>query len=189
MRKTNGAGRNLAMLLGGLGAGILSSRLLPPLISAAMGSRRVRTGGDPFELLISDHRRIVSLLDQMRVCSPDSGMRRSGLYLMLKRKLAKHAMAEEDVVYPLVHGKAENGDAGKHLYDEHADIKILLFELEEKLMKHADWGDQVTRLRDVVQRHVNEEETIVFPRLRQQLGRDQLPQVSGQISREEALIV
>jgi iron-sulfur cluster repair protein YtfE (RIC family) len=153
-----------------------------------MGSRRVRTGGDPFKQLITDHRKILGVLDQMRACDTESGLRRSALYLMLKRKLAKHAMAEEDVVYPIVHGSAE-GDRRKHLYDEHADMKILLFDLEEKLKNRSDWTSTVRRLRDLVHQHADEEETIIFPQLRQQLGRENSPRVSGQISREEAMIV
>ena len=38
---------------------------------------------------------------------------------MLKRKLAKHAMAEEDVVYPIVHNQTAETTESKHLYDEH----------------------------------------------------------------------
>ena len=41
------------MLLGGIGAGIVGSRLLPPLVATMMGSNRVRAGGDPFAMLIS----------------------------------------------------------------------------------------------------------------------------------------
>lgn len=175
------------MLLGGLGAGMIASRLLPPLIAAAMGSRRVREGGDPFALLIEDHRQILRLLDRMRALRTESVMRRSGLYLMLKRKLAKHAMAEEDVVYPIVHNDAGTND--KHLYDEHADMKILLFELERQLKNRADWTHTVSRLRELVHHHADEEETSIFPKLREQLRGDGMPKVSGQIAREEALIV
>ena len=119
----------------------------------------------------------------------DSTARRSASFLMLKRKLAKHAMAEEDVVYPILHNEVHDATESKHLYDEHADMKILLFELEQCLMSGTDWSAQVRRLRDLIMHHAEEEERDVFPRLRQRLDEMGAPKVSGQISREEALVL
>ena len=177
------------MLLGGLAAGVVCGRMLPPIAAALIGSTRVRAGGDPFARLIEDHRQIVSLLDQMAVARADSTMRRARLFLMLKRKLAKHALAEEDVVYPTVHNDSAEGDERKHLYDEHADMKILLFEIENLLKDGEEWNAAVLPLRELVRRHVDEEERTIFPELRRELTASKRPKVSGQISREEALIV
>lgn len=108
---------------------------------------------------------------------------------MLKRKLGKHALAEEDVVYPLLHKQDLGAQPSKELYDEHADIKIFLFKLEETLMSGENWGDTVHSLRSLIQHHVEEEDQTVFPRLRRILGESRAPMVSGQIRREEALIL
>jgi hemerythrin superfamily protein len=115
--------------------------------------------------------------------------RRAWLFLALKRRLAKHAMAEEDVVYPIVRTDSANGDQRKHLYDEHASMKILLYQIESKLMEGEDWSAEVAPLRELIRAHVEEEETTIFPELRQQLAKSKLPTVSGQISREEALVI
>ncbi len=119
----------------------------------------------------------------------ESTVKRASLFLALKRKLGKHALAEEDVVYPLLHNEGQDAEASKELYDEHADMKILLFELEELLKSGADWSTQVRSLRDLIQEHVNEEEQVVFPKLRQIFDQSQSSKVSGQIRREEALIL
>ncbi len=189
MGENRSAGRDIAVLLGGLAAGILGSRLLPPLIAMANGSGRVRRGHDPFELLIEDHRMILATLDQMLAEPAESTVKRTSLYLALKRKLAKHALAEEDVVYPLLHNQGQDAEASKELYDEHADMKILLFELEELLKSGEDWSRQVRSLRDLIQDHVNDEEQVVFPKLRQIFDESRTAKISGQISREEALIL
>jgi hemerythrin superfamily protein len=176
------------MLAGGLAAGIVGGRLLPALLMPLFASNRVRAGGDPFALLIADHRRILSLLDEMANTGTESNARRARLFLMLKRKLAKHAMAEEDVVYPIVRHSAE-GDERKHLYDEHADMKILLYQIEDQLKAGEDWSGSILPLRELIRRHANEEENTIFPELRSRLEQAELPKISGQISREEALIV
>ena len=180
--------KNLAMILGGVAAGFVGSRLIPPLAAALIGSQRVRAGGDPFALLIDDHRKIRDLLDEMMADPNGSLPNRGRLFLMLKRKLAKHAMAEEDVVYPRVPNAPESGGR-KHLYDEHADMKVLLFEMEDALMNGRDWSAAVASLTDLVRRHANEEEQTIFPELRRQLSGGAAPKLSGQISREEALVL
>jgi hemerythrin superfamily protein len=182
------SGHDFAMMVAGLAAGIIGSRLLPPFIAMANGSIR-GTSGDPFDLLISDHREILKLVDNMANSPADSHVRRSGLFLALKRKLAKHAMAEEDVVYPMLHVQAADPEASKELYDEHADIKILLFEMEEALMSGTDWSRPVGQLRELLQGHIGNEEQDVFPRLRKMMHDGQTPKIAGQIRREEALVL
>lgn len=120
----------------------------------------------------------------------DSGTaKRTGLFLMLKRRLAKHALAEEDVVYPLLDTEAQRREAAKHLYEEHAEMKILLFEIESALTRGEPWTDVVRRLREMVERHAREEENEQFPKLREMLDERRFGQVAAQVHREEALIL
>jgi len=186
---TSHSGRDMAMLMGGLVAGVIGSRLLPPLLANISGSRRVRSGGEPFAMLMEDHRQILSILDRMADAPTGSKFQRGRLFLMLKRKLAKHAMAEEDVVYPIVHNDSANGNERKHLYDEHAEMKVLLYEIEKQLQSGKDWSGSVLPLRDLIARHVQEEETVIFPELRRELRGEDSPKLSGQIAREEALVI
>jgi hemerythrin superfamily protein len=182
-------GNAIAMALGGVAAGIVASRLAVPLVAAVVGAGRSRLRRDPFALLIDDHRKLRSLLAEMVETPAESSIKRGKLFLMLKRRLAKHAMAEEDVVYPIVHNGAANRDERKHLYDEHADMKVLLHNIEERLMAGEDWSRDVILLRDLIRQHADEEEKTIFPELRKQLNRTAASKVSGQISREEAMVV
>ena len=177
------------MLFAGVAAGVLGSRILPPLFASTAASSRARLGKDPFDLLVSDHREITSLLDEMVAAPKEAVARRGKLFLMLKRKLAKHAMAEEDVVYPIVRNDSASGDERKHLYDEHADMKILLYEIEGLLKSGEDWNGAVMPLRDLIRTHIDEEERTIFPELRREIRKESLPKLAGQISREEALVL
>lgn len=175
--------------LGGIAAGILVSRLLPPLVAQTSGSLRSRMGKDPFNRLIRDHNKLRSILNEMVQIPEGHRPRRIKLYLNLKRTLAKHTMAEEDVVYPLLHGPLHEPQQSKHLYDEHADMKIHLYELEQLLMQNANWSERVRTLRDLVESHIRDEEEVQFPKLRQHLNKRQNMMVSGEISREQALVL
>lgn len=94
---------SLGAFVWGAVAGAIASRLLPPLIAKGAGSVRIGVDSDPFSVLIADHRIFESLLTEMEKSANDESLRRTQLFLRLKRRLAAHAMAEEDVVYPLLH--------------------------------------------------------------------------------------
>jgi iron-sulfur cluster repair protein YtfE (RIC family) len=169
--------------------GLLSSRLLPPVVATASGRLRARRGGDPFQKLIQEHGVILSTLDAMERATHESLARRAGLFLTLKRTLAKHAMAEEDVIYPMLHQEARAEHESKELYSEHADIKIHMYELETMLKNNADWTQRVRDLRELIQRHARDEEEVEFPKLRALLDERRSRRVSGRIRREEALVL
>ena len=125
----------------------------------------------------------------MQEVSQENRAERTKLFLSLKRTLAKHALAEEDIVYPLLHEDVRDVKESKHLYDEHADIKIHLFELERMLMANENWSRRVESLRDLIERHARDEEEIEFPRLRQALDDQRSRTLSQHIRREEALVL
>jgi len=44
-------------------------------------------------------------------------------------------------------------------------------------------------LRDLIRTHIDEEERTIFPELRREMKKENLPTLAGQISREEALVL
>jgi iron-sulfur cluster repair protein YtfE (RIC family) len=176
-RRERSKARGLAAMAGGLAVGMMTSRLLPPLLASAAGSMQVRLGRDPFQRLVRDHRQIQSLVDRMVGASEDSVARRTALFLSLKRALGKHALAEEDVVYPLLHGAAAG--AAKQLYGEHAEMA---------LKRDAGWTGRVQALQELIGRHIREEEEVQFPKLQATMDQQQRRSLSAQIHREEALL-
>jgi hemerythrin superfamily protein len=182
-------GRNLAVVAGGVAVGVLGSRLLPPMLAMANGSVRARLGEGPFDRLKQDHRQILAILDQM-VERDDDGMTSQGaMFLSLKRTLAKHAMAEEDIVYPVLHERAHAAEEAKRLYSEHADMKIHLWGLEDALKQGLDWDTRVQALRSLIRRHVEDEESVQFPRLESLMDEQLSRATPAQIRREEAMIL
>jgi len=185
VKRTTGVKRSLA---GGMLLGAVASRILPPLVATISGSLRTRLGEEPFKLLVQDHRTILSLIEKMQD-SGDSVKGRTAAFLMFKRKLAKHALAEEDVVYPLLHERANAVQEAMRLYEEHAQMKIHLYELESSLASVSSWRARVRSLDDLLRTHIRDEEEKEFPRLRQMLDEDRSKVVGGLIRREEALVL
>jgi hemerythrin superfamily protein len=181
--------RGLAAFTTGALAAVIASRVLPPLVAQAAGSAQAAAGRDPFDALAEDHKIILSLLDRME-SSPDNAVfDRTQLLLRLKRRLAAHALAEEDVVYPLLHGRAHEEDDTKHLYSEHAEMKMHLFTLEQMPKNDPRWRATVTELKNLIAEHVKQEEEVDFPKLRAVLDQKETAMMSGGVQREKALLL
>jgi len=182
---TNG----LMAFAGGVLVALVASRLMPPLVAQAAGTLRAQAGRDPFDALAHDHRVILSLLDQMEDSPDHATMRRTQLLLRLKRRLAAHALAEEDVVYPLLHDRAHEEEDTRRLYAEHADMKMHLFALEQMPKDDPRWRARVGELRALIAGHVHQEEDVDFPRLRERLDDRATARLSGGVAREKALVL
>jgi|UPI000484BB13 iron-sulfur cluster repair protein YtfE (RIC family) len=174
-------------LISGILVGILAARILPPFLAMACGSARARAGHDPFETLIADHQRFRALLARMNEAT--ATLQRAQLLLRLKRGLAAHAMAEEDVVYPMLQDEAGAKPDPTHLYAEHAALKVLLYRLEKKVLDGGDWTEEVGALSALLTEHARHEEEVDFPRLRNLLGREGGVTLARKISREKALVL
>lgn len=180
-----------AAFVGGALAGMIASRLLPPLLARAGGMARAAMGRDPFDELIADHRKLVALLRKMEQSQGRgrSNAHRMQLLLRFKRRLAAHALAEEDVAYPLLHDAADAAEDAKHLYAEHAQMKIHLHALEQMSKDDPGWTARVRALRELIEEHARQEEEVDFPKLRRALDQQAKTRLSGDLSCEKALIL
>lgn len=108
----------LITFAGGASLGFIASRILPPLVSQTVASWNTARGHDPFQYLAEDHDRFRRLLAEMEESRGKGTFHRTQLLARLKRGLAAHAMAEEDVIYPLIHDEVGAEVAAERLYSE-----------------------------------------------------------------------
>lgn len=176
--------RGLAAFAGGASLAFIASRLLPPLLAQS-----VANVVDPFGVLVEDHRRFVDLLTQMERSQGASAFQRTQLFLRLKRGLAAHAMAEEDVIYPVL--KEDVGDvaAANRLYTDHGAIKTHLYGLEQTIRDDAAWLPRVSALKNLLADHARQEEDIEFPRLRVLLDEEATARMARKVRREKAMVL
>jgi hypothetical protein len=85
----------------------------------------------------------------------------------LRWEIARHAVGEELVVYPLMEEKM--GAKGKELADhdrkEHQDVKEWLQELDGLAIASADYDGKMHKLMEHLKHHNDEEETDDLPQL------------------------
>src|SRR5207237_4223149 len=116
------------------GAGALlslaASRVAPPFAGRAIGSIRAMTGTDPFDALAQDHRKVLALFEAIEATDNSATGRRTAMLFQLKRMLTAHALAEEDIIYPMLRDEAHRHEQAVKLYRDHAEGRVKLVEPE-----------------------------------------------------------
>jgi hemerythrin superfamily protein len=181
--------RRLTSFAAGAALSFVASRLMPPVAGRAIGRARVAAGGDPFDALARDHRLVLGMMDTLLRPDGQAPVRRTAGLMQIKRSLTAHALAEEDVVYPMLREEVSAAEATDRLYREHAEMKIHLFKLEHLRQDDSRWREEMQALRDLVARHAADEENTEFPRLRERLSRDTIAELSGDVEREKQFVL
>ena len=139
--------------------------------------------GDWFDMLKAEHQAARKIFDRIEATENSQTTRRAMLLMQLKHALAKHAFEEENVIYPTLrdHGAAEHAD---HLNHEHGYVKQALFDLEHMPRNTSAWLEKTRSFRAELERHMREEEEVIFPPLREKLGDKTNAELASALTRE-----
>lgn len=124
------------------------------------------------EGLAREHEAVLTAIDKLAATPAEHPQRRSVQLGMVKQMIGKHALEEENVIYPMLRRGGE-GDTFGALHKEHGEVKAMLYELTQ--MDKADPGFDVTlgQLREALEAHMREEEDVLFPALRERLSAEE----------------
>ena len=97
--------------------------------------------------------------------------------------LSKHAMEEENVIYPALREIGEI-DAADALNKEHGYVKQYLYELTELPKNSIEFLPKIARFRADIEEHMNEEERNLFPTLKARLSPEKNKELTAQMNKE-----
>jgi hemerythrin superfamily protein len=139
--------------------------------------------GDWMDGLILEHKAVLALFDAMQATDEHNTTKRSILLMQMKHALAKHAVQEENVIYPALReaGKIDEAD---ELNKDHGYVKQYLYELENMPNNSPLWTDKVAKFRADIEAHMQEEETDLFPMLRAQLSEEKNKLLTASMNKE-----
>jgi len=142
------------------------------------------TERDVVDLLSADHRefdRIFGELEQLAGRTGEDDVRRKReLVDEVTIGLVKHSVAEETQVYPRVEKKID-ADEANHAKEEHAEAEETMKRLERMDADDPAFDAAVAELIREIRHHVQEEEGVMFPRLRAAFSHDELVDMAGQV--------
>jgi hypothetical protein len=132
----------------------------------------ISSARDVVQFLTGQHEEIKSLFART---IDASGSERERLFVELRRLLAVHETAEEEVVHPRARRELDDGDEVVDArLEEENEAKQALAELESLDVDSAEFARALTALRDDVVEHAEAEEHQEFNRLAAELDVDQL---------------
>lgn len=146
------------------------------------------TGGARWdEALANEHRMTLLTFDKIEATSDDQTTMRSHLLAKLKYQLTKHALEEENVIYPALRQANIAHDADS-LEGEHGYVKTYLYELETMPNDSPEWLARVRDFRTMIEEHMRMEEEEVFPTLSNSLSEAQSSRLTAMMNKEGAKI-
>jgi len=92
----------------------------------------------------------------------------------LRWEIARHAVGEEIVVYPLMeeHMGAKGKELADHDRQEHTEVKQMLQELDALEIAASDYNGKMEKLMEHLKHHNDDEERDDLPQLEPKLGKD-----------------
>jgi len=137
---------------------------------------------DAIVLLREDHQRIRRVFRQLeKLSKPDTGGK-SRLVDELIELLTVHTYVENEVMYPRVRGLLPELERDVlESYEEHHVADVLVTELAAMSSIDEGFDAKTTVLMENVTRHMDEEESEWFPKVREGLGRRTLQELGADI--------
>jgi hemerythrin superfamily protein len=139
--------------------------------------------GDWVDALTTEHEMTLAIFDKIEATSDEQTTMRSTLLAKLKYALTKHALEEENVIYPALR-QANLTEEADELGSEHGYVKTYLYELETMPNDSPEWLARVRDFRSMIEEHMEEEENDIFPRFRNQLSEEQNAKITSMMNKE-----
>ena len=135
------------------------------------------------DALVTEHVATRALFDKMEATDNNSKGKRSVLLHQLKFALSKHAIEEEMVIYPAMREAGLTAEADE-LTTEHGYVKTYLYDLQELANDDPKWLATLKEFRTMIEDHMREEETDLFPRLKGKLSEAKNKELTAMMNKE-----
>jgi len=174
----NGTGKLIAAGAAGLAVGLAANVARKFAVQAP-----TMLAGEWDEALKAEHQLTLKVFDALEATTETNTTKRATLLMNLKHMLAKHAMEEENAVYPALRDAGE-AEAADHLNNDHGYVKQYLYDLTMMPKDSPNWIAKVRKFRTDVEKHMREEEDTLFPQLKAKLTPEQNKALTTAMNKE-----
>lgn len=182
-KEENGkSGSSTGALIGAAAAGVAVGLMANLGRKAAVQAPTIMAG-EWDEALAAEHAATMKLFDAMEATTDRNTTKRSMLLMQLKHALAKHAIEEENAVYPALRDAGQTEEAD-HLNHDHGYVKQFLYDLDNMPKDSPAFMAKVGEFRRAVEEHVREEEDKIFPKLKAKLSPEMNKALTAAMNKE-----
>jgi len=137
---------------------------------------------DLIDVLVADHRVIERLFAEIETSTGNPKRRRESVDVVIA-ELSRHASAEERYLYPVAREYLSAGvELAEHEIAAHAEADESIRQLTPLDLTDPEFDGILARLMAGIRHHVQEEETELFPRLRQACNRETLVELGRRLT-------
>ncbi len=141
------------------------------------------------DLLKEDHKRVKAILGQLSDSTERAVKKRSELLNKLEMEIAIHTRLEEEILYPAF--KKAGGKEQAIMYheakEEHRAVdSLVLPDLKATSPSTLEFSGRVKVVKELLEHHIEEEETEMFPQARKLLGKAVLEQLGEKMEAMQA---
>ena len=141
------------------------------------------------QFLKREHNAHKRLLVELRRIRPRAYRKRAELVERIGMELEIHAQIEEEIFYPAFRERSEEGEDEKLFYEaeeEHNLVHGILPALKKTDPGTELFSARAKVLKDLVEHHAEEEETELFPRVRELMDRSSLKELGARLQERRA---
>jgi hemerythrin superfamily protein len=164
-------GSAFGRLATGAALGLFAGLALPQARKAVVQAPSL-AAGDWVDALTAEHRMVQKHFEALLETRHDETARREILMAKIAAALTKHAVEEENVVYPAL-TEAGHADQARHLIEDHGQMKTYLYDLRRLSPRDMEWIGRARQLWNALEKHMLEEETKIFPAFRDALSAEE----------------
>lgn len=136
------------------------------------------------DILLSDHEKVKSILAQLSASTDKAVKKRTELLDKLEMEITIHTQLEEDILYPAF--KAAGGKEQAQMYyeakEEHRTVdSLVLPDLKKTDPTTPEFAGRFKVVKELLEHHIEEEETDMFPQAKKLLGKSKLDELGEQM--------
>lgn len=141
------------------------------------------------DLLKADHERVKTLLTQLSESTERGVKKRTELLARLEMKITLHTQLEEEILYPAF--RKAGGKEQEVMYheakEEHRTVDALVLpDLKQTEPSSTEFSGRVKVLKELLEHHIEEEESEMFPQAKKLLGKATLEELGAEMEAMKA---
>ena len=136
------------------------------------------------DLLKADHERVKALLTQLSESTERGVKKRTELLAKLEAEISLHTRLEEEILYPAFRkaGGKEQDIMYHEAKEEHRTVDTLVLpDLKQTEPSTTEFSGRVKVVKELLEHHIEEEETEMFPQAKKLLGKTTLDELGAEM--------
>ncbi|MFG6203313.1 hemerythrin domain-containing protein [Pseudomonas retamae] len=141
------------------------------------------------DLLKADHEKVKDILSQLSESTERALKKRAELLAKLEMEVSIHTRLEEEILYPAFKeaGSKEEDVMYYEAKEEHRTVdSLVLPDLKETDPGTPEFAGRVKVVKELLEHHIEEEESEMFPKAKQILGKAKLDELGAQMEAMKA---